>query len=269
MKKLKSNETLIENIIQISIEAGVKVLNIYKEAPTVVEIKEDSSPLTKADIESNNLIIKQLRKISSSIPILSEESADIPFAEREKWKQFWLIDPLDGTKEFLNKNGEFTINIALIENNIPIIGLIHTPVFKETYWGSVKDGSFMQAEYNQKKSIYVSNENNLPTRVLTSRSHPSNKLKNWMKDKNNIEITKMGSSLKFCQIAKGAADFYPRFGPTSEWDIAAGHAIVNYAGGDIITLENQDLRYNTKESLINPSFVVSKSKNLSKKMLSI
>jgi 3'(2'), 5'-bisphosphate nucleotidase len=243
-------------------EAGNRILETYNNDNNVESIKVDKSPLTQADLDSHNHITESLRSISS-LPILSEESDSISFKERKSWKRYWLIDPLDGTKEFLKRNGEFTVNIALIENNKPILGVIHSPVLKETYWGSKKNGSYFQKNHNQAELIKVSSKQKGTLRILTSRSHMNDELNQYISKKNDVKIIKMGSSLKFCLIANGTADIYPRHGPTSEWDIAAGHAIVKFAGGSINSLSGDEMSYNVKDSLINPSFIVSSSKKLS------
>jgi len=228
-----------------------------------VHSKKDHSPVTQADILSHNIISESLSKMTPNIPILSEESRSISFKERALWKTYWLIDPLDGTKEFINKNDEFTTNIALIHKHKPILGVIHSPALQETYWGTESDGSYFQKNQSQPDMIKVSSRKDGVLRLLTSRSHISDELNQFISNNNDLKIIKMGSSLKLCHIAKGEADIYLRYGPTSEWDIAAGHAIVNFAGGFINSIRGEELGYNMKNSLINPSFIVSNSKKLS------
>lgn len=268
MNHIQINSELIEQLIDISIEAGDAILGFYN-SEIDIQVKSDSSPLTKADIESNSIIVKRLKTLIHNIPILSEEEADIPFDIRSKWNEYWLIDPLDGTKEFINKNGEFTVNIALIRDHKPVFGLIHLPVKKDTYWGCEHKGSFVLDKKNNTKKITVSKNINEPIRIAASRSHPSDKLNNLLNKIKNYKLLEVGSSLKFCLIASGKADMYPRFGPTSEWDIAAGHAIVKFAGGNIMTIKQEELTYNQKESLLNPEFIVSNNLQTSKANLGI
>jgi 3'(2'), 5'-bisphosphate nucleotidase len=202
---------------------------------------------------------------------LSEESSNIPYHERSKWNQYWLIDPLDGTKEFIKKNGEFTTNIALIKRNRPVFGMIHAPAINQTFWGGENMNSFYLRGSNlsNMREINVSESESSHLRVASSRSHSSNLEKKFFTRIGHHKVSHVGSSLKFCKVAMGEIDIYPRFGPTSEWDTAAGDAIVTFAGGCIITASGEQLRYNQKESLINPSFLVSKSKKLSKKYISL
>ena len=254
---IKNNELLLE-ICKISLLAGDEILQIYNDKIEVVQ-KKDLSPLTKADIASNKIILRSLETIDNSIPVLSEESL-VNWNERKKWKKYWLVDPLDGTKEFIKKNGEFTVNIALIENNKPILGVIYVPTKSTLYFAQQNFGSFkinITSELNSldgAKKIFVSNQK-IIQRVIGSRSHSNQDFDEWVKNNfPNSLIVQAGSSYKFCLIAEGSADIYPRFGPTSEWDIAAGHIIVNEAGGEVRTFDNTDIKYNTKEDLINPHF---------------
>ena len=254
---IKNNELLLE-ICKISLLAGNEILKIYNEEIEVVQ-KKDLSPLTKADIASNKIILRSLETIDNSIPVLSEESL-VNWNERKKWNKYWLVDPLDGTKEFIKKNGEFTVNIALIENNKPILGVIYVPTKSTLYFAQQNFGSFKINITSELKSldgakkIFVSNQK-IIQRVIGSRSHSNQDFDEWVKNNfPNSLIVQAGSSYKFCLIAEGSADIYPRFGPTSEWDIAAGHIIVNEAGGEVRTFDNTDINYNTKEDLINPHF---------------
>ena len=252
------NNKLLLDICNVSIEAGKEILNFYNNEIEVTH-KEDLSPLTKADLASNKIILESLTKLNSNIPILSEESL-VDWSIRKKWKKYWLVDPLDGTKEFIKKNGEFTVNIALIENNNPTLGVIYVPAKALLYLAEKNKGSFKTntkdklQNFEGIQKIIVSSQTNRP-RVIGSRSHSNATFDNWVKEKfPNADIVQAGSSLKFCLIAEGEADIYPRFGPTSEWDIAAGHMIVNEAGGKIRTFQNDSIKYNTKENIINPEF---------------
>tara|TARA_B110000014_G_C20094104_1_gene573253 strand:+ start:501 stop:1298 length:798 start_codon:yes stop_codon:yes gene_type:complete len=254
MKDIQIKSDLIEQLIKISKEAGKAILEVYNTNFDYT-IKEDLSPLTKADTISHNIICESLKVLTPDIPILSEENSDIPFNIRSVWKQYWLVDPLDGTKEFIKRNGEFTVNIALIENNIPIFGVIHVPVSQQTFWGSKRQGSFYENQNTEINKITISSNIDDPFRVVVSRSHPSPDLTDWLERNNNHKINYVGSSLKFCLIAKGEADYYPRFGPTSEWDTAAGQSILEYSGGTVTSLEGSKIKYNTKSDYINPNFL--------------
>jgi len=254
---IEKNNLLLK-VCNIAIKAGKEILKYYTEDIHVTH-KDDSSPLTKADLASNKIIMNALQQLDSTIPILSEESL-VEWKERKNWTKYWLVDPLDGTKEFIKQNGEFTVNIALIENNKPILGVIFTPVkfdlyFAQKNYGSYKiNSSSKLINLQEAVKIFVANQSSIK-RIIGSRSHSNQTFDSWVNQNfPNSEIVQAGSSLKFCLIAEGAADIYPRFGPTSEWDIAAGHIIVNEAGGRVNTFENIDINYNKKEDLLNPQF---------------
>ena len=266
MDYIQIKSGLIEQLIGISKEAGKAILEVYN-SDFDYQVKEDSSPLTKADTLSNNIICKGLQRITPEIPILSEENSNIPFGIRTSWEHYWLVDPLDGTKEFIKKNGEFTTNIALIRDQKPIFGLIHLPVKKHTYWGCEDKGSFFLDRTNNIRKINVSTNNDDPIRIAASRSHPSEELTDLLDKIKNYKLLEVGSSLKFCLIASGEADIYPRFGPTSEWDTAAGEAIARFAGGSIVDFENNNIIYNKGENLINPYFLVATHQKLANKLL--
>ena len=245
------NEQLIISTIEIAKEAGEAISQIYK-----------------SDFDYQ-IITERLKILTPEIPILSEENCNIPFKVRSQWADYWLIDPLDGTKEFINNNGEFTVNIALVKNNTPILGIIHIPISHETYWGSKNKGSFYLNANDDEVNISVSNNHQNPIRIVASRSHPSEMLNYVLEKIINYEIIKIGSSIKFCHIASGQADCYPRFGPTSEWDTAAGEAIVRYAGGHMVTLNGNLMQYNAKKDYLNPNFIVSSDKIISESFLSL
>ena len=258
---MTDNKKLILDICNISIRAGNKILEYYKDDIEVTH-KNDSSPLTKADLASNKLIITSLYNLDKTIPILSEESL-VDWNTRKSWNKYWLVDPLDGTKEFIKNNGEFTVNIALVVNNSPILGVIFVPAKSVIYFAQKGYGSFTIhtsveiKSLDEAKQISVLKQSN-SVRIIGSRSHSNNTFTNWVNEKfPNAQIIQAGSSLKFCLIAAGKADIYPRFGPTSEWDIAAGHIILNEAGGKVSTLNNKEIKYNEKESLLNPEFIAS------------
>ncbi len=254
---IEKNNLLLK-VCNIAIKAGEEILKYYTEDIHVTH-KDDSSPLTKADLASNKIIMNALQQLDSTIPILSEESL-VEWKERKNWTKYWLVDPLDGTKEFIRQNGEFTVNIALIENNKPILGVIFTPVkfdlyFAQKNYGSYKINSSSQLlNLQEAVKLFVANQSSIK-KIIGSRSHSNQTFDSWVNQNfPNSEIVQAGSSLKFCLIAEGAADIYPRFGPTSEWDIAAGHIIVNEAGGRVNTFENTEINYNQKEDLLNPQF---------------
>ena len=250
---------LLDNLIEISKLAGDEILDVYNGTIDVT-LKDDLSPLTDADQRSNAVITSKLVALYPEIPILSEEGKEIDFSERKKWDLFWLIDPLDGTKEFIKRNGEFTVNIALIENGCPIAGIVYAPT-KNTFWYGVRGiGSFIIENDSESKEIFVQNDIKDPIKIVSSRSHPSPKLQNYLDRFQNHEIVNMGSSLKICLVADGTAHIYPRLGPTMEWDSGAGHAVLKYAGGFLTdATTGNELVYN-KENLRNPDFICYGSK---------
>ena len=253
-----SKENLLE-IVNISVDAGEVILNYYNKNVDVI-YKDDESPLTKADLASHKIITDSIKKITPDIPILSEEEF-IDWKIRKKWKKYWLIDPLDGTKEFIKKNDEFTVNIALIENNRPTLGVIYTPALNELFYSIKNFGSYKiltKKKLNtlkEAKRISINKKKSNKIKIVGSRSHSNPILEKWVnKNFNEFDILQKGSSLKFCLIAEGSADIYPRFGPTSEWDIAAGHIILEEAGGKLKSIDNKEILYNEKENILNPEF---------------
>ena len=252
---MNKDDLPMEALINLAREAGAAILKIYNSDFSVYE-KSDQSPLTEADLASHHVIVKGLGALTPEIPILSEESADIPYETRSGWSRYWLVDPLDGTKEFIKRNGEFTVNIALIEAERPVWGVVHVPVSGVTYHGGEGLGAFRQDEEGDKQSIAVCAERGATVKVAGSRSHAGESLRRYLDNLGSHQIVSMGSSLKLCLVAEGAADIYPRLGPTSEWDTAAAQAVVEGAGGRVTDLQMQPLRYNTKESLLNPHFFV-------------
>jgi len=240
----------IKKLCKIAREAGKKILDIYGQDDFQIETKEDNSPLTLADKASHELIKERLSALYPDIPILSEEGRDIPYADRKDWNQFWVVDPLDGTKEFIKRNGEFTVNIALVQNNHPVLGVIYAPVLQTLYWGEAGKGASKQKDGQEAESISVNAYLNNPIMGVGSRSHASEEEMDYAKRIGSDEKKSIGSSLKFCLVADGSAHYYYRHGPTMEWDTAAGQAIAEAAGG-IVT----GLSYN-KENLLNGSFLV-------------
>lgn len=257
--------------IEASLNAGEVIMQVYNTAFNV-ELKEDKSPLTEADKKANDIINSYL--IPTQIPIISEENRQIEYDQRKNWQSCWVVDPVDGTKEFIKRNGEFTVNIALIVNKRPILGVIYVPASKTIYFADVDKGFSYKAELEThntsieevlktSRPIQPKTGDYNPIRVVGSRSHMNQETLNYVEllkaNGKNVEIVSKGSSLKFCLVAEGKADVYPRFAPTMEWDTAAGQAICNAVGIDIISKEtNAPLLYN-KENLLNPWFLVSKS----------
>jgi 3'(2'), 5'-bisphosphate nucleotidase len=232
----------------IAARAGAAIMQIY-DAGFAVQRKEDDSPLTLADLESQRIILEGLAEITPDIPILSEESAQAPWSERRAWRELWVVDPLDGTREFVKRNGEFTVNIALVVEHEPVLGLVAAPALGLMYWGAQGVGAFSKDE-----RIHVSPPHT-PLRIVGSRSHASPQTAAYLARVAPHVMTGIGSSLKFCLVAEGKADFYPRFGPTSEWDTAAGQALLEAAGGQVTRLDGHRLRYNCRESVINGDFL--------------
>jgi len=247
--------SLAESAAGIAAEAGRAILEIYGQDFEVVA-KADQSPLTQADLASHRIIRDALSALTPDIPLLSEESAEIDFGIRSGWKRDWLVEPLDGTKEFVSRNGEFTVNIALIDGKEPVLGVVHVPVSGVTYTGVVGLGASRQDPGEAPRGIRVRVPCADPLVVVGSRSHANPEVEKYLRKLGRYELVSMGSSLKFCLLAEGKADFYPRLGPTSEWDTAAAHAVVLAAGGRIVKLDGEPLRYNTKASLLNPEFLV-------------
>ncbi len=245
----------LQAVRELAVAAGKKILDVY-DTEFAIEAKDDKSPLTAADMASHHTIVDGLKQLTPAIPVLSEEDADIPFSERKRWSRYWLIDPLDGTKEFIKRNGEFTVNIALIENHVPVLGVVHVPVSGVTYAACVGQGAIKSVPGQGGSPIRVRQLGPGPVAVVGSRSHRGESLNAFLDKLGEHEIVSMGSSLKICLVAEGAADIYPRLGPTSEWDTAAAHCVVEQAGGQLTDLSLQRLKYNTKESLLNPYFLV-------------
>jgi len=246
---------LLNNIVDIAKQAGDTIMTVYDSDDFNIELKNDDSPLTRADIAANDVIVAALTKLTPDIPILSEESANAPYDTRKHWKKFWLVDPLDGTKEFIKRNGEFTVNIAFIENGSPVLGVVYAPVLKHTYFGAEDLGAFKQESNNLTEEIKVADHRDKKLKVVASRSHAGPDLQSFLDGLGDYDVISMGSSLKLCLVAEGAAHLYPRLGPTMEWDTAAAHAIVNAAGGKVVNLDKEALQYN-KEDLLNPYFIV-------------
>jgi 3'(2'), 5'-bisphosphate nucleotidase len=245
----------LTQLVDLSRRAGLAILEWYDGDMGITQ-KADESPLTKADLASHELINAELVKLWPEIPVLSEESADISWQTRQKWSQYWLVDPLDGTKEFINRNGEFTVNIALIRDHKPVMGIVHVPVTDISYFGSCETGAWRQKGSGEAKAIKVRQPAAEPCVIVGSRSHANPELESQLAQLGPHELTSMGSSLKFCRVAEGMADFYPRLGPTCEWDTAAAQAVVEAAGGQVVKIDGTALAYNSKETYLNPYFFV-------------
>ena len=249
------NQIDIQDIVTIAKEAGDAIMQVYKQ-DFEVEYKQDSSPLTLADKKANDIIEDGLNQLSVNFPILSEEGKEVPYEERKKWEYFWLVDPLDGTKEFVKKNDEFTVNIALIHKDTPVLGVVYAPALDICYWAKQGDGSFKDGE-----RLPLKTERQRDTyKIVASRSHMSDDTQAFIdaidtsKEK---ELISIGSSLKICLVAEGEADIYPRLGPTMEWDTGAAHAIVNESGKKLRKYSDElysSCKYN-KYSLLNQWFV--------------
>jgi 3'(2'), 5'-bisphosphate nucleotidase len=242
---------MLEDVMKIARDAGDAIMAVYESDDFDVQRKGDDSPLTKADLSAHNVICDGLRELEIQYPIISEESSDISWERRKHWYRYWLVDPLDGTKEFIKRNGEFTVNIALIENGEPILGVVYAPVLNAMYVGARNKGASLNGET-------ISVEQNEPEilRIVGSRSHASQETTDWLEQLGKpYEMVSMGSSLKICLVAEGKADIYPRLGPTCEWDTGAAHAVLNAAGGSIMTVDGEPLLYNQKAEYLNPFFV--------------
>jgi len=251
-----SIDHLVSQVNDIAVAAGQEILTIYQR-DFKVDTKDDNSPVTEADIAANDIIVASLLTITPDIPILSEEGANIPWDERKQWQTFWLVDPLDGTKEFIKRNGEFTVNIALIHNQQPILGVVYAPVLDKLYYTNT-DGAFLLHGGETVKLAALPVPNHETVKVVGSRSHASPEMALYLARYKETDIIPVGSSLKFCLIAEGSAHCYPRLGPTCWWDTGAGHAVACAAGAKVVQLDGSPLLYNHQESVLNPFFVVAK-----------
>ncbi len=258
----KDMNTLLSDIVATAESAGEAVMEVYAGADLGTRYKEDDSPLTRADLASHRLIKARLEALTPHIPVLSEESKAVPYSERRAWSLFWLVDPLDGTKEFVKRNGEFTVNIALVREGKPILGVVHAPALKSTYWAAASLGAFKRANGGEALPIRTQHYTEGALRLVASRSHAGAQTEAFVTRLREdarigeIDLVSIGSALKLCLVAEGAAHLYPRFGPTMEWDTAAAQCVVEVAGGKVTDLEGQALHYN-KENLLNPFFLVS------------
>lgn len=264
MTNTPDTATLLESVISISQLAGAAILEIYNSSDFGVETKSDNSPLTKADLAAHHILEPALAKLIDGVPVLSEESELPEWSERQSWQRYWIIDPLDGTKEFIHRNDEFTVNVALIENGVPVLGVVYAPVYGWTYAASSDIGAF-KIDSNGRHNISVRSiasrlESNQPIQLVASRRHGAEAIDaleaSIEKTLGSVERVSMGSSLKLCMVAEGEADLYPRLALTSEWDTAAAQAIVEAAGGRVVDESFALLRYNQKDDILNPFFHV-------------
>ena len=248
---MNHNEILpaVTEIAQLAAEA---ILSVYRR-DFDVEQKDDDSPLTAADMAAHHVIVDRLARLTPDWPVLSEESASIDFEQRRRWSRYWLVDPLDGTREFVKRNGEFTVNIALIEDHEPVLGVVHVPVDGRCFRAAGGMASLLHSDGSE-QALRCARPGAV-LRIAGSRSHGSSEAAEYLQKLGEHELIARGSSLKFCEIAQGSADLYLRLGPTCEWDTAAAHCVLKAAGGEVLDLQGRPLRYNTKDSLLNPEFL--------------
>lgn len=252
---------LLPQVIDIAKQAGEVILEVYQRTSFEVIDKEDNSPVTEADICAHNVIHEKLSALDILFPMLSEESLKIPAEERRSWQTYWLVDPLDGTREFVKRNDEFSVNIALIHEGESVMGVIYAPVTQVTHFAASGRGAFRQEYREEAEKIMARKPPETPV-VFGSRSHQSPQMLKYLQNIASYQLQSMGSSLKSCMVAEGSADLYIRFGPTCEWDTAAAHCILEEAGGCIVDMGLNTLQYNQKDSLLNPEFIVCEKESL-------
>ena len=249
------NETVREGVIALANDAAAAILGIY-DSEFAVQHKDDDSPLTAADLAAHRCIVDGLARITPDIPVLSEESAhEVPTAVRRQWSRLWLVDPLDGTREFVKRNGEFTVNIALIEDGVAVWGVVQAPVTGELWHGGAELGAFRRQGSLREIALRARAPATAPLRVAASRSHRDARTQAFIDRMGETEPVGLGSSLKFCKLAEGSLDVYPRFGPTSEWDTAAGQCVLEGAGGAVLDPQGRPFRYNQRERILNGDFI--------------
>lgn len=251
---------LIREVSRIAFAAAEVIMQVRGRATLggaiAQQSKPDQSPVTEADLAAHQLIAAELRRLTPGVPVLSEEAAEVDFETRSSWPRFWLVDPLDGTKEFLAGRDEFTVNIALIEGQHPILGVVQVPPSGVCYSGLVGTGAWRSDSPSaHPQAIHIAKRSGMPVRVAGSRSHRGSSLDGFLQRLGTSELYSVGSSLKFCLLAEGQADVYPRLGPTSEWDTAAGHAVLAAAGGQVRRIDGASLLYNTQRDWVNPYFI--------------
>ena len=253
---------LLQPVIDLAWQAGERILAIYGQSRIRITEKADQSPLTAADLASQEVILAGLRRLTPDIPMLAEESADeTPIDERRNWRRFWLVDPLDGTREFINRNGEFTVNIALVENHYPILGVVHVPARATCYFAVRGQDAFRQQAGHPAQELSPTLPAAQPVRVVGSRSHPGPQLAGFVERLGEHRFVPVGSALKFCLVAEGSADVYPRLGPTWWWDTAAAQCVAEAAGVAVVRTDGTRLGYNQGDDLRNPHFLVYADRN--------
>jgi 3'(2'), 5'-bisphosphate nucleotidase len=246
--------SLLSGVLDAVAAASTAILEVYASAHGV-EYKADESPITRADRAAHDILATRLALLAPSIPMISEEAeAAHEYPVRRRWNEFWLVDPLDGTREFIGRNGEFTVNVALVRDHEPVLGVVAAPALALTYYAARGHGAFRVNGEPRAEPIQVRPAAS-PLVVVGSRSHRGDSLDGLLARIGPHELRPMGSALKFCLVAEGSADFYPRLGPTSEWDTAAAQAVLEVAGGAVTTLDGKPLRYNQRETLLNPHFI--------------
>lgn len=245
---------LLRPVYDLAVQAGAEILDLYEKNNTEVDIKADNTPVTEADLAANKIIVDGLKKLTPDIPILSEEFTATPFEQRQQWQQYWLIDPLDGTKEYIERTGEFTVNIALIDNHEPVLGVVLAPHLGIGYEACRGCGAFKRTADDTYDFIQTRSRPENVVVVTISRRH-GKRSGELLQRFGDYELLHRGSALKICLLAEGVADVYPRLGPTSEWDTAAGQCVLEEAGGRLMDFDGNELRYNTKAELLNPEFL--------------
>lgn len=247
------NPSLLQEVVTIALQAGNAIMEVYRGEITVSR-KEDDSPLTQADLAAHHVIEDGLSRLEKKLPVISEESASIHYSKRKEWDKYWLVDPLDGTREFIKRNGEFTVNIALIEDHRPVLGVVYAPALGLLFFAAKGEGAYRQLDDKPPQSIHARAFDATQVTVAGSRSHAGARLLRFLDRIGPHMLISMGSSLKICLVAEGRADIYPRLGLTSEWDTAAAQCVLEEAGGHLMATDGLALRYNTKDSLLNPEF---------------
>ncbi len=251
---MRLSSDMRETVVAIAQDAAAAIMQVYAEG-FEVETKSDSSPLTQADLAAHRVIVDGLQRLTPEVPVLSEESAAVPWETRQYWTSYWLVDPLDGTREFVKRNGEFSVNIALIHLGTPVFGVVQAPVDGRV-WHAVRGEQAYLREGLRDTPLHVRTPATAPLRVAASRSHRDARTEALLARMGEIELVAQGSSLKFCRIAEGDLDVYPRFGPTSEWDTAAGQCVLHAAGGVLVAADSgKPFRYNRRETLLNGDFI--------------
>ncbi|MCE9633518.1 MAG: 3'(2'),5'-bisphosphate nucleotidase CysQ [Methylophilales bacterium] len=244
---------LLHDVVEIAKRAGKAIMAVYEQG-IEVQHKADNSPLTQADMAAHHIIEDGLNQLTPKLPVLSEESASIPFATRRQWGRYWLVDPLDGTREFIKRNGEFTVNIALIEDHQPVLGVVFAPALNLLFYGARGEGAYRQLHDHIPEPMRTRDFDPTRVAVVGSRSHAGDELTRFLDRMGPHMLISMGSSLKICLVAEGRADLYPRLGLTSEWDTAAAQCVLEQAGGRLVGMDDVAFRYNLKDSLLNPHF---------------